>query len=59
MEAKGLFMTGLNDRVNLMSSAAGRVTDEDEAASAEAAAKSGGVGINVISLEMIAETCGG
>ena len=59
MEAKGLFMTGLNDRVNLMSSAAGRVTDEDEAASAEASAQSGGVGINVISLEMIAETCGG
>ena len=60
MEAKGLFMTGLNDRVNLMSSADGRVTDEDEAiAAAEASAKSGGVGINVISLEMIAETCSG
>ena len=59
MEAKGLFMTGLNDRVNLMSSAAGRVTDEDEAGSAEAATQSGSVGINVISLEMIAETCGG
>lgn len=60
MEAKGLFITGLDDRVNLMSSADGRVTDENEAVSAaEASAKSAGVGINVISLEMIAETCGG
>ena len=60
MEAKGLFMTGLNDRVTLMSSADGRVSDDDKSASiSEDATDSLGEGINVISLEMITETCGG
>lgn len=60
MEAKGLFMTGLNDRVTLMSSADGRVSDDDKSASiSEEATDSLGEGINVISLGMIAETCGG
>ncbi len=60
MEAKGLFMTGLNDRVTLMSSADGRVSDDDKSASiSEEATDSLGEGINVISLGMIADTCGG
>ena len=58
MEAKGLFMSGLNDRVTLMSSADGRVTDEaDSEAPSEEMSDASGQGINVLSLEMIAETC--